>query len=378
MTFHRYYCDLKSRVAPFRTAEDFETIKTVASIDALADRADVIHRGNVPGWRFDRPEGLDEENLMRRAFLHLEALERGEVPLRGKFTEPGISLADHTFVVEVDRVHLFYNRGRIGYDWPERMADTLGHAVSTDLIHWEIRRPCLSVQKGGPDSYSVWSPSLLLDKGRYFMYYTGVNFEIAQTICMATSTDLQSWERWPDNPVFVPGTWFDWREDRWSDCRDPMVFLDDDGQYYLYVCTRWKDEAGQLHAAIGVASSRDRIHWEEAGIIRLPGCTECAESPFVMKRQGRYYLFYTNCGKGSAYAVSDNPISGWREKGLLLGAEDHSGDNAHVPSCSEVFAFRGKWYFSFCERLPGNEQYLELKELFWEEDGSVRLGTAVD
>ena len=210
------------------------------------------------------------------------------------------------------------------------------------------------------------------------MYYTGVNFEIAQTICMATSTDLQSWERWPDDPVFVPGTWFDWREDRWSDCRDPMVFLDDDGQYYLYVCTRWKDEAGQLHAAIGVASSRDRIHWEEAGIIRLPGCTECAESPFVMKRQGRYYLFYTNCGKGSAYAVSDNPISGWREKGLLLGAEDHSGDNAHVPSCSEVFAFRGKWYFSFCERLPGNEQYLELKELFWEEDGSVRLGTAVD
>ena len=114
MTFHRYYCDLKSRVAPFRTAEDFETIKTVASIDALADRADVIHRGNVPGWRFDRPEGLDEENLMRRAFLHLEALERGEFPLRGKFTEPGISLADHTFVVEVDRVHLFYNRGRIG------------------------------------------------------------------------------------------------------------------------------------------------------------------------------------------------------------------------------------------------------------------------
>ena len=71
MTFHRYYCDLKSRVAPFRTAEDFETIKTVASIDALADRADVIHRGNVPGWRFDRPEGLDEENLMRRAFLQL-------------------------------------------------------------------------------------------------------------------------------------------------------------------------------------------------------------------------------------------------------------------------------------------------------------------
>ena len=121
-----------------------------------------------------------------------------------------------------------------------------------------------------------------------------------------------------------------------------MVFLDDDGQYYLYVCTRWKDEAGQLHAAIGVASSRDRIHWEEAGIIRLPGCTECAESPFVMKRQGRYYLFYTNCGKGSAYAVSDNPISGWREKGLLLGAEDHSGDNAHVPSC---ICFPGKVVF---------------------------------
>ena len=51
MTFHRYYCDLKSRVAPFRTAEDFETIKTVASIDALADRAEESFFTWVPTWK---------------------------------------------------------------------------------------------------------------------------------------------------------------------------------------------------------------------------------------------------------------------------------------------------------------------------------------
>lgn len=89
MTFHRYYCDLKSRVAPFRTAEDFETIKTVASIDALADRADVIHRGNVPGWRFDRPEGLDEENLMQPRVSPSGSLgTRGNSPFAGNSPSP--------------------------------------------------------------------------------------------------------------------------------------------------------------------------------------------------------------------------------------------------------------------------------------------------
>ncbi len=65
------------------------------------------------------------------------------------------------------------------------------------------------------------------------------------------------------------------------------------------------------------------------------------------------------------------------EQGLLIGARLQSSDTAHVPSCAEVFEYKGKWYISVCERLPGWEQYLEIFEFFWEEDGSVRVGELV-
>lgn len=75
--------------------------------------------------------------------------------------------------------------------------------------------------------------------------------------------------------------------------------------------------------------------------------------------------------------MPDNPLGPWEERGLLIGDPQHTGDLAHVPSCSEVFCFCGRWYISFATRLPGNEQYLELMEFFWNEDGTVSVGEKV-
>lgn len=69
MDFFDRYIDLKARVAPFKTKEDFEYVKTTAAVDALADRADLIHRGAVPAGGVGYPEGLDEENLLTAHWL---------------------------------------------------------------------------------------------------------------------------------------------------------------------------------------------------------------------------------------------------------------------------------------------------------------------
>ena len=50
MEFYNRYCDLRVRVAPYRTKTDYEYVKTVAAIDALANRAKDMHDGcNVTG-----------------------------------------------------------------------------------------------------------------------------------------------------------------------------------------------------------------------------------------------------------------------------------------------------------------------------------------
>ena len=377
MGYLQTYVGLKARLAPFKLLDGFEYEKTTAAIDALLDRAEVIASGGAAGGRFHCMDGMNVENLTQRAVSYLEALERGELPLKGKFAQPGEALIDHSFVVTGEEIHLFYNRQLVGYEWAERIVDTFGHAVTRDLVHWRIEKPALSMSPASYENYQIWSPGVIEHDGLYYLFYTGVNYSVAQSICLAVSSDLYHWEKAADNPVYRPGSWSPWREDAFSDCRDPMVFRDDDGTFYLYTCTARYADDGTVKTAVGVARSRDLFHWEDVNVFSLPHCEYSPESPFVLKRNGTYYLFYTSCNVGTCYATSTHPADGWTERGELIANPGHAGSTAHVPSCSEVFSFRGQWYISYAERLLGNEQYLQLRELYWNDDGTCSLGKEI-
>ena len=51
---------------------------------------------------------------------------------------------------------------------------------------------------------------------------------------------------------------------------------------------------------------------------------------------------------------------------------------ANVPSCAEVFCYKGQWYISCAQREPGCEQYLEIFKLTWNPDGTVTLGERME
>ncbi|MBO4326476.1 MAG: family 43 glycosylhydrolase [Clostridia bacterium] len=366
-TMYKRYCDIMVRVAPFKLKTDFETVKAVAVIDTLANRGYDLACGVFPGNRFGFTFHYTEESVFARAEELLEALERGEEPLKGKYAEPGGAFVDHDFIEKDGVMHVFYNRAFVGHDWPERFVDTFGHATSTDLVNWTPCHPVFSAQKGVFDDYQVWSPGFVKRGDEYYMFYTGVNYNIAQAICMAKSKDLEHWERCSDNPVFIPGPWSPWSADKWSDCRDGMVFADDDGKYYLYYCTSKLMDDGSTHNAMGIAFSDDLYHWTDGVAFTIPNCNHMPESPFVMKRDGKYYMFFTNCGKGTAFATSDYPDRGWEvlpdDKNLIF------------PGCtSEVFEFKGKWYISNAMWYGTGEQYLEITELFWNGDGTFSVG----
>ena len=361
--FYRRYCDLKVRVGPYRLKDDFETIKTVAAIDALADRAETLTHGEDNGrFGWNKMNQIDIEPLFSLAIGLLEKLEKGEEPLRGYFAEPGGSFIDHSFIAVGDEMHVFYIRGFIGYDWPDRFQDSIGHSVSKDLIHWEIKPPALVAQKGGHDDYQVWAPAVIQHDDTYWMFYTGTNYNIAQAPCMAKSKDLYHWERTGSSPLFIPGEWCPWSPDKWSDARDSMVLADDDGTFYMYYCSGRTKEDGSYGSAMGIASSTDLYNWKDEGCVEMKQCKASTESPFVIKHNGIYYMFYTNCEKmGTYYATSTNPITGWVEQGEVIPNT----------SCSEVFEFNGKWYISVVDHLGGGMHFLGFHELTWNPDGSV-------
>ncbi len=372
------FSELKARIAPFELKTDAETVKTVSIVNVLLERMLNVDAGASTEGRFGMSPGQTLENYMGRAEKYIDALERGEYPLKGKATEPGKALVDHSFVEKDGRMHLFYNRDFVGYEWDTMPVNTVGHAVTDDLVNWTWEAPVLSVDPAKFENYQVWSPGVVEKNGTYYMYYTGVNYNCAQAICLATSRDLYHWEKYGDGPVVKPGPWGSWTPERWSDCRDSMVFVDNDGTAYMYYCTARRRPDGGMETAVGVASSTDMVNWTDRGAYTFDICDITLESPFVLRRGNKYYMFYTNCGHGTAYAVSDDPISGWQSLGMLLPYSIPPECPANVPSCAEVFEFKGQWYISSCLREPGCEQYLELFRLTWNSDGTVTVGERVE
>lgn len=140
-----------------------------------------------------------------------------------------------------------------------------------------------------------------------------------------------------------------------------------DGKFINYFCTKRKTAGGGEEMCIGIAESDNLMDWQDKTTFRLSGMLNAPESPFVLERGGKYYFFYTNCGLGTCYAISDNPYGGFIEAGELMVNKDCFGE-AFVPSCAEVFRFKGQWYITVAERLPGNEQYIEIKKLVWQSE----------
>jgi len=82
---------------------------------------------------------------------------------------------------------------------------TIGHAVSKDLMNWQIMADPLKPGEGGDwDDLATWTGSVIKKDNLWFMFYTGVNKKengLIQRIGFATSKDLVRWEKYSNNPV---------------------------------------------------------------------------------------------------------------------------------------------------------------------------------
>ncbi len=161
---------------------------------------------------------------------------------------------------------------------------------SLDVCTWENLGPILTERTAGDwDETAIWAPYVLEDQGVYYMYYTGVNHHIAQSIMLATSTnpaDPTSWQEQgmvfqPSHPDAV------WSPTAWADCRDPHVIFAND-LYYLYYTGL--DTTGGI---VGVATAETPSGpWTDLGAVIPPAPGHYFESPSVFFREGTYYLTY--------------------------------------------------------------------------------------
>ncbi len=161
------------------------------------------------------------------------------------------------------KYHLFYQYNPYDCVWD---AIHWGHAVSTDLLHWEYL-PAVMAPDEDYDSYGCYSGSAVeLDDGRQMLMYTGVRkagsttADEIQTQCIAVGDGL-NYVKSPLNPVIdssmIPAGL------SVNNFRDPKIWREKDGSFRCIVGACDADELG----TILLYSSPDGLRWTYEGVL---------------------------------------------------------------------------------------------------------------
>ena len=151
---------------------------------------------------------------------------------------------------------------------------------------------------------------------------------------------------------------------------DPCIFIDSDGSAYVYV------SGGGERCWVGKLKDDNWLELETP-MTPVEGVrADFHEAPFVFKKDGLYYLTHSDGhsmsigGNQLCYAVSDNPIGPWTDKGVYM--YPHGEETAH----GSVVQFKGKWYAFYHTSNYSGEGALRsvcFDELTFADNGDINI-----
>ena len=232
-------------------------------------------------------------------------------------------LNDHTFVRGPDGTwHL------IGITHAEPAAPHdelhLAHATAPTLHGpWTAQPFATSVDTAAGETL-LWAPHVIHHDDRFWMFVcAGGESMDAYRIHLATSDDdCVTWTRHPANPLLVDG----------YEARDPMVLRVGDRWVLYYTATSTPAGGNFVVAAV---ESDDLVHWHGRREVYRDACSGTfgggTESPFVVERDGRWYLFLGPDWQGLLDALEQtgryDPAS-YRRSRVLVSDDPFSFDAA--------------------------------------------------
>jgi len=155
------------------------------------------------------------------------------------------------------KYHLFYQFNPFGTEWSKMH---WGHAVSTDMLHWEDLPIALTPDEKYENDMEggCFSGSAIEKDGKLYLIYTAsahIDGKLQQRQCIAYSDDGVTFEKYDCNPVI------DRPEGAAPDFRDPKVF-EHGGKYYIVI-------GGSMNGdgAVFLYSSDNLLNWEYEGIL---------------------------------------------------------------------------------------------------------------
>lgn len=282
---------------------------------------------------------------------------------------------DFWFAKDGSDYHIFYLQAdkSLQHEFLRHFNVSIGHAVSQDLVNWEILPDALAPSSEAKrwDNYTTWTGSVIKHNGIWYMFYTGSTREERawiQRIGLATSQDLIHWDKHGTEPLMeADPEWYErldlniWHDEAW---RDPYVFQHPEtGKFHAFITGRVNHGEPDGRGVIAHATSDNLLNWTAQPPVTQPGEFGQMEVPQLVKIGDLYYLlFCTNAYHyselrtnrtgmklvhGTHYLVSENPLGPFRylEDTVFFAGDEfgtlYSGKLIQNPAGEWVFmAFR--------------------------------------
>lgn len=232
----------------------------------------------------------------------------------------------------------------------ENLTDWTDHGVivSQDKTNWTA-----------PTAYSMWAPDCVYRNGKYYFYFPAPAKDTTKGRGFSIGVAIADKPEGPFTPQPEPI----------ANVRgiDPNVFIDKDGQAYMY----WAQ--GNLYMA-KLKENMLELDGEPVVIANMP-TQGLKEGPWLFERGGKYYLTYPhvrNKTESLEYAMGNTPMGPFTVTGVIMD-ESPSGCWTNHQSIME---YNKQWYLFYhnndlSPRFDKNRS-IRIDSLFFEADGTIR------
>jgi hypothetical protein len=216
----------------------------------------------------------------------------------------------------------------------------------------------------------AWAPQCVERNGKFYLYCPVHKTNGGMAIAVGVADKPTGPFKDIGHPLVDEGDWND---------IDPTVFIDDDGQAYLYFgnpelrYVLLNEDMVSINKSVGV--KKIPMTQQSFGRGGQSTGTTYGEGPYFYKRKGIYYMVYAAFrpgfgGEHLAYSTASSPTGPWKYGGVLMTEE--GGVFTNHPGITD---FKGRSYlFYHTGQLPGGGSYHRsvcVAEFSYNKDGSI-------
>jgi len=270
--------------------------------------------------------------------------------------------ADPAPMVYNDRLYVFLDHDNDGATYFD-MTEWRLHST-TDMANWQDHGTVATLKTFSWSNLNAWAPQVIQRNGKFYMYAPCRHNSGQMAIGVAVS-----------NTITGPYTDAIGKPIVMNNQIDPTVWIDDDGQAYLYwgnpdlLYVKLNSDMISYSGSINKASMTVAAFGPRE---RGTGSSGFQEAPWIYKRNSLWYMTYAAncCSEDIRYSTGTSPTGPWTYRGVIMATAGSSFTNHQG-----IIDYKGNSYFFYHNgALPGGGGYQRsscVERFVYNSDGTI-------